>query len=195
MEPIGQAPGSNQIYQGRWSQYAQVPQNVRKLARARRVWGSVQPGAATSLCTMDVGPQRCLARLENNVFFFLYTLQTFVLLTAVNVIRTIVLLLQNLNKNRNSIFETTNALNNRQNRLKPLVISQCYNSLWLNTITLWTRGQRGDLGVIYCDFTPTGQSPMYANHSGLTLSVPFQIYHDQWGWNELPLDVLFPPKL
>lgn len=49
---------------------------------------------------------------------------------------TIVLLLQNLNKNRSSIFETTDTLNNGQNRFKPLVISQCYNSLWLDTITL-----------------------------------------------------------
>lgn len=81
-------------------------------------------------------------------------------------------------------------------RLKPLVISQCYNSLWLDTITLWTRGQRGDLGVIYCDLSLAGQSSMYANHSGLTLSVPFEIYHDQWSWNELPLGVLSssPPQ-
>lgn len=52
----------------------------------------------------------------------------------------------------------------RTARLKPLVISGCYNSLCSGTITLWTRGQRGDLGVIYCDLSPAGQSPIYANH-------------------------------
>lgn len=82
----------------------------------------------------------------------------------------------------------------RTERLKPWVISECYNSLWLDTITSWTRGQRGDLGVIYCDLSPAAHSPIYANHSGLTLSVAFEIYHDQWGWNELPLDVLLLRK-
>lgn len=79
--------------------------------------------------------------------------------------------------------KTALVFNTRQKLLSISVISQCYNSLWPDTITLWTRGQRWDLGVIYCDLSPAGQSPMYANHFGLTLSVPFKIYCNQWGWN------------
>lgn len=137
--------------------------------------------------------------------FVLYTYQTCVLLTAVNASTSGVhgptwgdskwlFCFCGIQTRTEALFLKRWRNQQRTERLKPLVISECYNSLWSDTITLWTLGQRGDLGVIYCDLSPAGQSPIYANHSGLTLSVAFEIYHDQWGWNELPLDVLLLKK-